>query len=150
MSWPQLLRNHRVQAHVTSRRELEGLRAVVSRDLTDVRLPGLSTDRQFATAYNAVLQLAKMAIACAGYRVVGTRHHQTTFEAVELAMGPTVANLASYFDTCRRKRNILDYDNAQVVTESEAQELVQQAEAFRTLVEQWMAHHHPQFGPQRP
>src|SRR5712692_2920971 len=140
MSWQQLLHNRRVQAHTTSRRELDGLRAIVARDLKDARVSGLSTDRQFATAYNAVLQLAKMAIACAGYRVVGTGHHQTTFEAVELAMGPTVANLASYFDTCRRKRNILDYDNAQVVTESEAQELVQQAEAFRTLVEQWMAH----------
>jgi hypothetical protein len=28
-------------------------------------------DRRFATAYNAVLQLAKMVIACAGYRVAG-------------------------------------------------------------------------------
>jgi len=123
---------------------------VVARDLADARVPGLSTDRQFATAYNAVLQLAKMAIACAGYRVMGTGHHQTTFDAVELAMGPTVSNLASYFDTCRRKRNILDYDNARVVTETEAKELVQKAEEFRTLVEQWIAQHHPQFGPQRP
>jgi hypothetical protein len=147
MSWQQLLRHHRVQAHATSRRELEGLRAVVARDLQDARVPGLSTDRQFATAYNAVLQLAKMAIACAGFRVMGTGHHQTTFEAVELAMGPAVSNLVSYFDTCRRKRNMLDYDNAHVVTATEAQELVQKAEEFRTLVEQWIAQHHPQWMP---
>jgi hypothetical protein len=75
MSWQQLLRNHRVQRHTTSRRELDGLRAIVTRDLQDARVAGLSTDRQFATAYNAVLQLAKMAIACAGYRVVGAGHH---------------------------------------------------------------------------
>jgi hypothetical protein len=81
----------------------------VARDLKDARVVGLSTDRQFATAYNAVLQLAKMAIACAGYRVVGAGHHQTTFEAVELALGSSVATLASYFETCRRKRNILDF-----------------------------------------
>lgn len=143
MSWQLLLRTHRVQTHVTSRRELEGLRAVVARDLTDARLPGLSTDRQFATAYNAVLQLAKMAIACAGYRVVGLGHHQTTFTAVELALGPPVATLASYFELCRRKRNLLDYDNAHVVTATEATELVQHAETFRTLVEQWIARHHP-------
>jgi hypothetical protein len=86
-----------------------------------------------------------MAIACAGYRVMGTRHHQTTFEAVELALGPTISTFASYFDTCRRKRNILDYDTAQVVTETETRELVQKAEEFRTLVEQWIAQHHPQF-----
>jgi hypothetical protein len=150
MSWQQLLRNHRVQAHATSQRELDGLRAIVARDLKDARISGLSTDRQFATAYNAVLQLAKMAIACAGYRVVGAGHHQTAFEAVELALGASVSILASYFDTCRRKRNILDYDNAQVVTETEAKELVQKAEEFRALVEQWIAQPHPQFGPQRP
>ena len=147
MSWQPLLRSHRVHAHTTSRRELAGLRAVVARDLQDARVAGLSTDRQFATAYNAVLQLAKMAIACAGYRVVGAGHHQTTFEAVELALGASVSPLASYFDTCRRKRNILDYDTAQVVTETEAQELMQQAEEFRTLIEQWIAHHHPHWTP---
>jgi hypothetical protein len=33
------------------------LRAVVARDLSDAQVPGLSTDRQFATADNAALQL---------------------------------------------------------------------------------------------
>src|SRR5215470_7873932 len=112
MSWQPLLTTRRVQPHTTSRQELNGLRAVVVRDLHDARVSGLSTDRQFAIAYNAVLQLAKMAIACAGYRVVGQGHHLTTFEALELAMGPSIAPLASYFDTCRRKRNVLDYDMA--------------------------------------
>ena len=54
MSWQQLRANHRVQTHSTSHRELAGLRAIVERDLKDARLPGLSTDRQFATAYNAM------------------------------------------------------------------------------------------------
>jgi hypothetical protein len=35
----------------------------------DAAIPALSEDRRFATAYNAALQTAKMAIACAGYRV---------------------------------------------------------------------------------
>ena len=71
----------------------------------------------------------------------------TSFEAVELALGPSVTNLASYFETCRRKRNILDYDSAQVVTETEAKELVEKAEELCTLVEQWIAQHHTQFTP---
>jgi hypothetical protein len=50
-----------------------------------------------------------MAIACAGYRVVGQGHHQTSFEAAELAVGASVTNLVVYFELCRRKRNILDY-----------------------------------------
>jgi hypothetical protein len=113
--------------------------------LNDAQVPGLSTNRQFATAYNAVLQLAKMAIACAGYRVVGQGHHVTTFEAVKLAMGRRVAPLADYFETCRRKRNMLGYDMANVATETEVRELLEQAQAFRQLVEQWITQHYPQF-----
>jgi hypothetical protein len=143
MSWQQLLTAHRVQRHTTSRHELDGLRAIVERDLNDAKVPGLSADRQFATAYNAVLQLAKMAVACAGYRVVGQGHHLTTFEAVELAMGRSVTPLAHYFETCRRKRNMLDYDMANVATATEVQELLEKAEQFRTLVEQWVTQYYP-------
>ena len=110
-------------------------------------MPGLSADRKFATAYNAILPLAKMAIACAGYRVVGQGHHVTTFEAVELAMGRSVASLTNYFETCRRKRNMLDYDVANVATDTEVRELIEKAHAFRQLVEQWITQQHPQFAP---
>jgi hypothetical protein len=145
MSFTQLLAARRVQPHITSHKELEGLRAVIKRDLEDACLPGLSADRKFATAYNAVLQLAKMAIACIGYRVVGVGHHATTFEALELAMGQNVSSLAGYFDTCRRKRNTLDYDMANVATETEVTELLEKTEQFRQFVEQWIAERYPQF-----
>ncbi|MGH9409392.1 MAG: hypothetical protein ACRD1V_08040 [Vicinamibacterales bacterium] len=47
---------------------------------------GLSADRKYATAYNAALQAANMAIACAGYRVTAkTGHHKTTFYSANLA-----------------------------------------------------------------
>jgi hypothetical protein len=88
-----------------------------------------------------------MAIACAGYRVVGQGHHLTTFEALELAMGRTVAPLASYFATCRRERNMLDYDMADVATETEVNELLEKAEQFRQLVERWVAQHYSQLAP---
>jgi hypothetical protein len=83
MSWKELLANRQVQPHKTSPREIEDLRRLVTRDLADAGLEGLSADRRFATAYNAVLQIAKMAIACAGYRVMsGSGHHQSTLEQV--------------------------------------------------------------------
>ena len=80
MTWQQLLSLNRVRAHRTSKQELDDLRAVIERDLRDAGISGLSADRSFATAYNAALQTAKMAIACAGYRVVGQGHHQVSFE----------------------------------------------------------------------
>ena len=133
----------RVQAHTTSLREMDDPRAVVARDLTDAALPALSADRRFATAYNAALQLSKMVIACAGYRVTGTGHHRTTFEAMELVLGPSESGLSAYFDACRRKRNVVDYDLANVASDTEAEQLLREVERFRGIVEAWIASSHP-------
>ncbi len=138
-----MLATNRVQRHATTRHEQDDLRSVVARDLADASLPGLSDDRAFATAYNAVLQLAKMAIAATGHRVVGQGHHQTTFQAVELALGPAAAGYTAYFDACRRKRNQLDYDVADVATHTESQELLAKAREFEQLVENWLATTYP-------
>lgn len=146
MTWQQLLTANRVHAHKTSRQELDSLRAVIERDLKDSAIAELSEDRRFATAYNAVLQLAKMVIACAGYRI-GARqgHHETTSIALELALGRSVSNFVDYFDTCRRKRNAVDYSFANVVTETELTELLEKAGQFRDLAEDWISKTHSQF-----
>ncbi len=146
MTWTSLLANRTVQTHRTSSGEINGLREVVERDLKDAAIPELSADRRFATAYNAVLQLSKMAIACAGYRVgTGAGHHQKTFEAVKIALGAPSDALSDYFETCRRKRNNIDYDAAEIVTQTEADELNRKAKEFQTLVERWIEDNHPAF-----
>jgi hypothetical protein len=67
MTWKKLLAQHKVHTHTTSKKELDALRALIARDLADARIPGLSDDRRYATAYNAALQTGKMSISCAGY-----------------------------------------------------------------------------------
>ena len=115
------------------------MRALVARDLADAQVQGLSADRRFATAYNAALQTANMAIACAGYRVTAkTGHHKVTVEAITLAVGSAVSTYADYFETCRRKRNVIDYTRSHVATDSEADEIVDKAREFYELVEQWI------------
>jgi hypothetical protein len=88
VTWTALLANRDVQRHRTSKRELDEMRALVAHDLADAQVPGLSADRRFATAYNAALQAANMAISCAGYRVTAkTGHHKITVDAITLAVG---------------------------------------------------------------
>jgi hypothetical protein len=146
MSWRQLLAQRRVHPHTTSKQELDGLRALIDRDLVDAALPALSADRRFATAYNAALQLAKMATACSGYRVAAVPgHHRIHFETARLALGPESDRFLDYFEACRRKRNVIDYDSAFVATGTEAAELLAEAEAFRTYVERWIASVNPAF-----
>lgn len=146
MTWQQLLTQHRIQPHTTSKQELDSLRAVIDRDFKDAAIHGLSDDRRFATVYNAVLQLVKLVTACAGYRITARGgHHKTSFEALELAMGTQVSRLAAYFDTCRRKRNIVDYDMADTVSGTEADELLEKAKAFQEFVETWINQHYPHY-----
>lgn len=147
MSWQQLLAARKVHAHKTSKQELDELRAVIQRDLSDAAIPALSEDRKFATAYNAALQTAKMAIACAGYRVGAILgHHAITFECAGLALGKGADMFVQFFDASRRKRNIIDYTGAQIATATEAAEVLQRAQEFLALVESWIKARHPKLG----
>jgi SAV_6107-like HEPN len=144
MSWNKLLQSNRVHRHTTSPQELTEIRRLVARDLADAAIPALSDDRRFATAYNAALQTAKMAIACAGYRVASVPgHHRLTFEGAKLSIGTQADQLADYFDACRRKRNEIDYTGATIATTTEAEELLLHAKSFLDLVELWIETNHP-------
>ena len=86
------------------------MRALIARDLADAAIAGLSSDRRFATAYNAALQAADMAISCAGCRIVSkVGHHRVSCESVKLVLGKLADKYADYFESCRRKRNTIDY-----------------------------------------
>jgi len=147
LSLNALSQQGRLRSHQTSKNELDSIRALIKRDLDDAAVEEVSADRRFATAYNAVLQLGKMALACSGYRTSAAAggHHQTTFEALELILGSTHSQLITYLDTCRRKRNQVDYDLAGVASETDADELLTKASEFQTIVEDWIANNHPQF-----
>lgn len=147
MNLSDLLSNRIIQRHTSSVGEVSDLRKLIQRDLKDASIKELSSDRRFATAYNAVLQLSKMAVACAGYRVrFGGGHHQKTFEAVKAVIPQAdVEILTDYFDLCRRKRNDIDYDAAEIVSDSETEELVKKAKEFESLVEDWIIKNYPQF-----
>ena len=144
MTWTSLLANKEAQKHKTSKKELDNMRALIARDLADAAIAGLSSDRKFATAYNAALQAANMAIACAGYRIVSkVGHHRVSFESVKLVLGKPADKYADYFETCRRKRNTIDYTFSNVATETEAKEILAQASQFYGEVEDWLAKNHP-------
>jgi hypothetical protein len=121
------------------------LRAAVEVKLKDASSKSISSDTQFVTAYGAALLLAKMALACSGYRLdskVGG-HHVTAFEALPLSLGNGVKKLADFFDSCRRKRNEIDYDRAFVASQADADEIVQKTKDLEVAVETWIKKNHP-------
>ena len=50
---------------------------------------------------------------------------------------------ADYFDMCRTKRNITDYDRAGEISEHEANELLPEVKNFKQEVEDWLRLHYP-------
>ena len=138
MNLKDLLNQGRLRQHKTSKKEIENLVALVRRDIKDAKVESLSSDRRFACAYNAVLQLATILLYCKGYKSEGTGHHFTVFQAMKIIMGNNYYKLADYFDSCRSKRNITDYDYAGAISDSEAKELIEEAEKFLEITINWL------------
>jgi len=147
VSLKELLADGRVRAHKTSAREMADLLRVVDRDLADAAVLQISTDRRFATAYNAALQLATIALYASGYRAAGTGHHWATFHVLPEIMGPQAQARADYLDNCRSKRNVTDYDRAGEISARDTEEIHAEARAFRDEMLAWLEKNHPPLVP---
>jgi len=138
MNLEDLLNKGKLRQHKTSKEEIKNLLALVRRDIKDAKVEDLSSDRKFACAYNAVLQLATLMLYCKGYKPEGVGHHFTVFQAMKIIMGIDYYILADYFDSCRSKRNITDYDYSGGISDSEADELIKEAEIFLEITFNWL------------
>lgn len=149
MTLRDLLSEGRLRLHNTSAREVEDLLRVVDRDLADAGIGELSADRRFATAYNAALQLATIALHAAGYRAAGRAHHWATFHVLPEIMGPQAQERADYLDNCRSKRNVTDYDHAGEISGREVEEILAEAQTFRRELLTWLKNNHQTLFPKR-
>jgi uncharacterized protein (UPF0332 family) len=143
MSLNQLLNQNKLKSHRTSKEEIQNLIELIKRDIKDAKVTHLSSDRRFAIAYNAVLQSATILLYCKGYKPKGLGHHFTVFQAMKGILEDEYNDLADYFDSCRSKRNITDYSNAGEIAQSEAEELIEEAEEFLTLIQKWIRKNYP-------
>ena len=144
MTWKELLEQGRVERRPAKEQELKELRAVAERSLADARLEGISIDGRFGHAYEAARALSTMVVRAAGYRVRSHGGgHYNTFLALEAADPKLFARRAAYFNTCREKRNELSYEMVGVVSEHEANELLEEVPEFETAVLQWIEVRHP-------
>jgi len=127
MDLNNLLNQNKIIKHNTSKREIEDLLRVVERDIKDSSIQGLSNDRKFITAYNAILQATTILLYINGYKVKGEGHHYYTFISARNFIDKTKEPLLSYFNACRSKRNTSDYDRTGVISDSETKEIIEEA-----------------------
>lgn len=60
-----------------------------------------------------------------------------------LILGPEHRADANYLDTCRKKRNVVEYDYVGGATEDEALELAVYVQELRKKVLAWLKENHP-------
>lgn len=134
-----------LRLHKTSREEIVNLLQIVNRDLEDAE-GDISTDWRFGIAYNAALKLCTILLYAEGFRPERTLHHYRTIQALPAILGKERKGDAEYLDTCRSKRNIVEYDYVGAVTENDANELIEFAKELRNDVMKWLKDHHPELG----
>ena len=145
MSLENLFKEGRIEVRTTSRNEIHGLIKLAYRHITDASVVGLSPDGRFNHAYEGVLVLATVPLRCLGYRTKGIAHHSTIFEALPFVLGEEVDDLASYFQVCRRKRNQSSYFTPEVVSDGEADELIEESRKFAETILRWVEDNHPEY-----
>lgn len=133
-----------LRQHKTSRQEVGDLLGIVDRDLGDAETGRISTDWQFGIAYNAALKLCTILLYAEGYRAGQGLQHYRTIQALPLILGNTRESDAAYLDTCRVKRNTVEYDRIGMTSDSEALELISFVRELRAEVVMWLQANHPE------
>ncbi len=143
MSLKDWLKSGWVVEHKTSRQEITNLLAVADRDLSDCKAEGLSADWRMNISYNAALQTAAAALAACGYRASRDSHHYRVIQSLAHTIGADIKLIAK-FDRFRKKRNIGGYEQAGLVSDKEAEEMIALAQQLREEIYRWMQMNYPE------
>lgn len=151
MNLNDFLRDHHLKLQAPTRNEIEQHFQIVIRDLKDAKIPGTSSDRKFATAYNAALQLATIILRAKGYRTNPSKagHHRVCIQVLPLIMGKKYSAFSDYLDTCRLKRHACEYTSVDQIGEKDALQLIEKTESFRKEVVHWLETNSPEILPTR-
>lgn len=135
-----------LRAHQSSPQEIRELLAMVDRDLADAQ-SDISNDWRFGIAYNAALKLCTVLLYASGYRPEKTLAHYRTIAALPLILGDQRKPEVNYLDTCRMKRNTVEYDHIGGVTGDDVDELIAFSKGLRTEVLEWLRRKQPLLYP---
>ena len=143
MTLENLLAIHRLQLFDVTPDGLQRLLASAERNLTDARLPELSADNRFDTAYKAIMQCAMIGLWANGYRTSTSQpgHHQTALQTLPKTMG-VAQDIVIVLDALRKQRNLNDYEG-DPIADAAVTECLVQADALLAHARQWLQAHRP-------
>jgi len=130
-----------LRSHKTSKKEITDLLRIIDRDLHDAT-GDISADWRFGITYNAALKLCTILLYAEGYRPEKNLQHYRTIQALPLILGKKHEQDAKYLDTCRNKRNMVEYDYVGSVMEEDVTELISYVNELRDEVLRWLDESH--------
>ena len=131
MAYERLLQQGRIRPYRAKPQEVERLLQVASRDLsTAAKILPDDADWAFNIVYNAVLQAARALVLHEGFRPRGAGQHRTIVLFCQEALGQECRRQVALFDQVRRKRHRLVYEMVGLVSNQEAEQALDFAEAF--------------------
>ena len=148
MSLNQWVDNGWLRRHKTSQEEIKNLVMIIDRDLKDAK-GGISDDWRFGIAYNAALKLCTILLYAEGFKAEKTLQHYRTIQALPLILGKERNADAVYLDSCRSKRNIVEYDYVGGVTGHDADELIEFVKELKADVLEWLNNNHSELAFQK-
>lgn len=120
-------------------KKIANLLGIVNRNLSDANVDAITLPTRYVIAYEAALQLASIVLHASGYRLTNTEsHHEGTFQLVVKFMGEEQKVRANYFNSCRVRRNLIQYVQTIEITPDELKELIKQVKLFKSDVEKWL------------
>lgn len=143
MTLRQWAENGWLKPHKTSSIEISNLLRIIDRDLVDAK-GVISDDWRFGIAYNAALKLCNILLYAEGYKPERNLSHYRAIHALPIIFGEDRRKDASYLDTCRTMRNIVEYDYVGAVTGENAEELIEFATELKRDVMVWLKRNHPE------
>lgn len=144
MTLKQWSENGWLKTHKTSPQEIGNLLAIVERDIKDASQAEISADWSFGIAYNAALKLCTVLLYAKGYKAERNLQHYRTIHALPLILGRERKNDADYLESCRTKRNTVEYDYVGGATRDNALELIEFVKELKGDVESWLTKNHPE------
>lgn len=130
----------------TSQNEIHDLLKTIDRELINLKSAkdiDFSLDTIFRFAYNVARQCARLALRASGCRVPGSQGaHYWTLQSLRHTLNVdaiTVEKLEKF----RAKRNLVEYVQADIVSQTEVDEMIDTAVTLFKNTKAWLKENHP-------
>lgn len=134
MSLEDLHKFGKLEKHKTSSQEIKALFGVAERCLKDSSQDAISLDLRYVAAYQAALAAGEALLCSLGYKAPKNNYHYMVWEALRQILDKSFKDTLILFDDARAKRASAFYDHAEVASDTEYEEIFDEAKKFVNFV----------------